>query len=235
MSTECERLSEHLSAFADGELGEPDAAEVSGHLKDCKGCQTALDQLRMIGAAAGTISAPEVTESEWAAGWDHIAAAIPGPECDRHEELVSGYVDEQLGDEEARAMGSHLTGCEHCRALVEDYRSVDGLAGKGAAPEVRQEEWDERWQAISEAIPPARPSEASRISRFWPLAWVAAAAGVALILWAFHSFGPADDQPTGIALKSERAFSVESIDTRSSGVIFYYSEEADLSIVLTSD
>jgi len=235
MSTECERLSEHLSAFADGELEEPDTAEVAGHLKDCKGCQTDLDQFQVIGAAAGTIFVPEVTESEWAAGWSHISSALPGTECDRLEEMVSGYVDEQLSDEEARILESHLASCERCRDLVDDYRSVDELAEKGAAPEIRQEEWDERWRAIAEAIPHTRPSKAPRISRFWPLVWVAAAAGVALILWAFHSFGPGDVQPTGIAWKSERAFSVESIDTRSSNVICYYSEEADLSIILTSE
>ena len=235
MSTECERLSEHLSAFADGELGEPDTAEVSGHLKDCKGCQTALDRFQMIGAAAGTILAPEVTESDWAAGWDHIAAAIPGPECDRYEELVSGYVDEQLSDEEAQTVEAHLAGCERCRDLVEGYRSMDGLAEEEAAPEVRREEWDERWQAISETIPQTRPAPASRIHRFWPLMWVAAAAGIALIVWAVHSFGPGDDQPAGIALKSEHALSVESIDTRSSEVIFYYDEDADLSIIFASE
>jgi anti-sigma factor RsiW len=43
------------------------------------------------------------------------------------EEQISAYVDHQLNDAETRALEAHLNDCAHCRAVLNEMRSVSSL------------------------------------------------------------------------------------------------------------
>lgn len=67
---------ERLGAYLDGELAEPAAQAVAAHLGSCPACAAELASLRELKALTSNLSVPEVTEEEWMATWQAIAARV---------------------------------------------------------------------------------------------------------------------------------------------------------------
>jgi anti-sigma factor RsiW len=65
-----------LSAYLDRELPEPQVANLEAHLRDCEACSTELASLRAVKELAEGLSAPAVSDEEWAATWSAIEARV---------------------------------------------------------------------------------------------------------------------------------------------------------------
>ena len=44
--------------------------------------------------------------------------------CFQMEELLSGYVNEELSPEERERVETHISGCAECRQALDEYRNV---------------------------------------------------------------------------------------------------------------
>jgi len=67
---------EQLSAYLDGELPEPDARALAAHLATCPTCAAELAALRRVEQLGRHLAAPEVSDDQWRATWDTIAARV---------------------------------------------------------------------------------------------------------------------------------------------------------------
>lgn len=56
--------------------------------------------------------------------------------CHDLVELMTAYLDDALSDEQRQEFDEHLEGCEGCRAALEQWRTVEGLAGRLSAEDV---------------------------------------------------------------------------------------------------
>lgn len=98
--------------------------------------------------------------------------------ADLNEALVD-LVDGRLDGPERRDVERHLEACEHCRALVEDLRSIRGAAFMLDRHEPKAETWS-RLQAAIAVEPAPRGRLLSMPARVnWPV-WLGAAAALIL-------------------------------------------------------
>jgi len=67
---------ERLSGYLDGELPSAEAAAVEAHVAECQACTDELAALRELRELAAGLAAPPVSEAQWAAAWDGIAARV---------------------------------------------------------------------------------------------------------------------------------------------------------------
>ena len=59
---------------------------------------------------------------------DHPAP--PDLQCREFVELVTAYLDDALPDDERARVDHHLEGCQGCRTVLAQWRSVIDLAGR---------------------------------------------------------------------------------------------------------
>ena len=50
--------------------------------------------------------------------------------CRQLLELISGYLDEALPDDTRAAVEAHLTGCDGCSAVLDEFRTTIELTGQ---------------------------------------------------------------------------------------------------------
>ncbi|MEZ5066836.1 MAG: zf-HC2 domain-containing protein [bacterium] len=127
--------------------------------------------------------------------------------CHEFEERLAGYVDGELGPEDARAVEAHLATCEDCRATVTAWQEADAALAT-SAPSRTEPEWErlasrveaaidveaERLAraeaAVTAAAPAAQPTPAARRTprRAWFLGTGAVAAAVLVgLFWPWFS------------------------------------------------
>ena len=75
---------ERLGAYLDGELADPAAQAVADHLEACPTCAAELDALRELKQLTSDLAVPEVTDDEWVATWQAIAARVTPAAPARH-------------------------------------------------------------------------------------------------------------------------------------------------------
>jgi len=142
-------------------------------------------------------------------------------------ELLSGYLDGELPEADARAVEAHLAGCERCAGELASLRQLRELAGGLAAPPVADGQWAAAWATIHARTATVRlPRRASRAWRSVRIALVpvAAAALVALAVgfWALGPHHKAQAEQCVVEL-------VESADGYASS--YYQSDEGDVTII----
>lgn len=145
------------------------------------------------------------------------------------DELLSGYLDGELSDADARAVEAHLAECPSCAAELEGLRELTALSQHMSAPAVSDAEWAAGWDAISARIAPARkearPSLWKRLGRLrYALVPAAAAALIALAVgvWGLGPYNEAEAEECVVEF-------VESAEGYSSS--YYHSDEADVTII----
>lgn len=74
--TGCEQFEGWVVAEADGALRGPDRDTLLAHVAQCPACRARLVEQQQIAGALTADRAPHVSDSEWAAQWDHIAASV---------------------------------------------------------------------------------------------------------------------------------------------------------------
>lgn len=73
----CYRSRRRLGAFLDGELAEPQARSVSGHLTACPRCQTQADELRRVRTLLRTtFQSSSPREPDWTGFWPGVVRGI---------------------------------------------------------------------------------------------------------------------------------------------------------------
>ena len=124
-------------------------------------------------------------------------------DCDRHEVLISSWIDGEIDRAEQVEMLDHLVRCARCREFYLGARSLSGLlaaAGVAAAAEVPS---PEVWTRIEHAADSGGSDQASGAGRAWASrvprgALAAAAAVLVVVLGAFvarRSWPPASPEP----------------------------------------
>lgn len=114
-------------------------------------------------------------------------------------ELLSALLDGELSARERRSVESHLQGCEGCRSILADLRSVDGALGAEEAPPVPGSLAGRILGRAGETRVAPEPRPLPRITWFrLPMAAAAVLAGV-LALWVAYigmeGMTPEDLQP----------------------------------------
>jgi anti-sigma factor RsiW len=100
--------------------------------------------------------------------------------CEDLNEALVDLVDGRLDGAGQRAIERHLEGCQNCRALVEDLRSIRAAAFMLDRREPKAETWSKVRAAIAaEPAPRGRLLEMGRRGVNWPL-WLGAAAALVL-------------------------------------------------------
>src|SRR4029453_9049716 len=100
--------------------------------------------------------------------------------CEDLNEALVALVDGRLDGAGQRAIERHLEGCQNCRALVEDLRSIRAAASSPDRREPKAETWSKVRAAIAaEPAPRGRLLEMGRRGVNWPL-WLGAAAALVL-------------------------------------------------------
>ncbi len=68
--------------------------------------------------------------------------------CERYQQLMMGYLDDELDDSEIEELKQHLAGCPECRMELEQFKAVKNLADSSSfsAPE------DKFWEGYRAGI-----------------------------------------------------------------------------------
>jgi len=173
----CDDVRENLVAYLDGEVTPDERDRIESHLAGCEACgreRTALDTtgdlLSLIGGRVE--GAPDLTERLLGADGDVDTWC-------RHirRELVA-FVDDELGEREARPVRDHLEDCAECQEEEDALRRTEAALPVWVVPE-------REIDLVTEVLGP-RPATTGRLFRF---ASIAAAACVLVIagLLAFRS------------------------------------------------
>ncbi len=103
--------------------------------------------------------------------------------CSKTAKDISRYIDGDLGARRVRRLEAHLAGCAGCRALLDDFRAIAGMARRVATPPVPDGSWAKIRARLRSGETPA-PSSAPSFGRFRPAYGLAAAAVAAICLGA---------------------------------------------------
>lgn len=64
------------------------------------------------------------------------------------KELISAYIDGELGEEEKKQLEEHLSGCEECRNELEEMRNLEEVLNKMKPKKPSKEIWDMYWSSV---------------------------------------------------------------------------------------
>ncbi len=68
--------------------------------------------------------------------------------CSEYDVLISGYVDEELSEEESRRLREHLKICGECRKELERARTIKKSLDMAAIRTPEDDFWDGYWAGI---------------------------------------------------------------------------------------
>ena len=156
--------------------------------------------------------------------------------CEDLNEALVDLVDGRLDGAEQRSVERHLEGCENCRALVEDLRSIRAAAFMLDRREPKTETWSRVQAAIAaEPAPRGRLLDMSAARRSfrgtnWPV-WLGAAAALILatmigLLPLMNRPEPAHDDSEAAAADGTEA-TVESVTAEFEAAEKHYQKAID--------
>lgn len=61
----CQRISEYLSGYLDGELTQQDRQRIEIHLESCHECRQSLEELRNLSTAVGNLKFEKLSANDW--------------------------------------------------------------------------------------------------------------------------------------------------------------------------
>ncbi len=97
--------------------------------------------------------------------------------CEKINELVSGYLDDELTQGDHQRVDVHLRSCRGCRQMLDDMTKLRGAVAR-SQPRVRLEQ--EQWEKIMNDVP-------ARASR--GIGWILLVAGIVTLaglgIWEF--------------------------------------------------
>lgn len=110
--------------------------------------------------------------------------------CDEIQESLSAYLDEELRGSRLSMLQEHLTGCEHCQEVLEDYRKAGHLLRQQVSEQPSRIDLGLLKEQIRQRIVSAPHGEISQSVLFswlkrhaWPVGWALAMGLVIFIFW----------------------------------------------------
>ena len=72
--------------------------------------------------------------------------------CHDYKDLMMGYLDNELSDEQKRQFEEHLTGCSECKDELEEFRKLKAITDEVTLVEPEDRIWQDYWDGIYNRI-----------------------------------------------------------------------------------
>jgi len=72
--------------------------------------------------------------------------------CHDHRDLLMGYLDKELTDEQRRQFEEHLAGCSECRGELERFKKVKQITDEVTLVEPEDRIWQDYWSGVYNRI-----------------------------------------------------------------------------------
>ncbi len=68
--------------------------------------------------------------------------------CDEYKDLMMGYLDDELSDEQKHTFTEHLAGCRACQTELEEFKKLKAITDDVALMEPEDKIWEQYWGNI---------------------------------------------------------------------------------------
>ncbi len=72
--------------------------------------------------------------------------------CHDYKDLMMGYLDNELSDEQKCQFEEHLTGCSECKDELEEFRKLKAITDEVTLVEPEDRIWQDYWDGIYNRI-----------------------------------------------------------------------------------
>ncbi len=72
--------------------------------------------------------------------------------CHDYKDLMMGYLDNELSDEQRRQFEEHLAGCSECKDELEEFRKLKAITDEVTLVEPEDRIWQDYWDGIYNRI-----------------------------------------------------------------------------------
>ena len=72
--------------------------------------------------------------------------------CNDYKDLLMGYLDNELSDEQRQRFEEHLAGCPECASELEEFRKLKTITDEVTLVEPEDKMWQEYWDGIYNRI-----------------------------------------------------------------------------------
>ena len=72
--------------------------------------------------------------------------------CHDYKDLMMGYLDNELSDEQKRQFEEHLAGCSECKDELEEFRKLKSITDEVTLVEPEDRIWQDYWDGIYNRI-----------------------------------------------------------------------------------
>ncbi len=72
--------------------------------------------------------------------------------CHNYKDLMMGYLDNELTDEQRRQFEEHLTGCSECTDELKEFRKLKAITDEVTLVEPEDRIWQDYWNGIYNRI-----------------------------------------------------------------------------------
>ncbi len=72
--------------------------------------------------------------------------------CHNYKDLMMGYLDNELTDEQRRQFEEHLSGCPECAGELEEFRKLKAITDEVTLVEPEDRIWQDYWNGVYNRI-----------------------------------------------------------------------------------
>ena len=72
--------------------------------------------------------------------------------CRDYKEMMMGYLDDELDDEQRKVFEEHLAGCSECSVELEDFRKLKKMTDEVNLIEPEDRIWQQYWSGVYNRI-----------------------------------------------------------------------------------
>ncbi len=72
--------------------------------------------------------------------------------CHDYKDLLMGYLDNELSDEQKRQFEEHLSGCSECKEELKEFRRLKAITDEVTLVEPEDKIWQDYWSGVYNRI-----------------------------------------------------------------------------------
>ena len=72
--------------------------------------------------------------------------------CHDYKDIMMGYLDNELSNEQRRQFEEHLTGCSECKAELKEFRKLKAITDEVTLVEPEDKIWQDYWGGVYNRI-----------------------------------------------------------------------------------
>jgi len=72
--------------------------------------------------------------------------------CHDYKDLMMGYLDNELSNEQKRQFEEHLTGCSECKTELKEFRKLKAITDEVTLVEPEDKIWQDYWSGVYNRI-----------------------------------------------------------------------------------